>query len=229
MVHKRGEKGPEKSMSLTEVLSPEKRAQIMTGAAAVFAQDGYEGASMSRIAAEANVSKGTLYNYFESKAALFAAYVSQQCERFLAQVFGDADAEAEPAEVLRSIGLRMLEMMMSPVGLTVYRVVVSEAGKFPNLAQTFFEAGPARAIGQMAAYLAAATARGKLSVDDPEFAAEQFFQLCQTRLGLRRRLLLIDEASPEEIKRVVDAAVTMFLLQYGPASMRIRPGSQAES
>lgn len=201
-------------MSVTEVLSPEKRAQIMAGAAAVFAQDGYEGASMSRIAAEANVSKGTLYNYFESKAALFAAYVSDECARKLPQVFGNADAEADPQVVLHGIGLRMLEMMMSGVGLTIYRVVVSEAGKFPELARSFFEAGPARAISHMAAYLSAATARGKLKVGDPEFAAEQFFALCQTRLGLRRRLLLINDASPAEIKHVVDAAVEMFLRQY---------------
>ena len=204
-------------MSVAEDLSPEKRAQIMAGAAAVFAQDGYEGASMSRIAAEANVSKGTLYNYFESKAALFAAYVSDECERKLPQVFGAVDAEAKPAVVLRGIGLRMLEMMMSRVGLTIYRVVVSEAGKFPELARSFFEAGPARAIDHMAAYLSAATASGNLTVGDPEFAAEQFFALCQTRLGLRRRLLLTDEPSPAEIKHVVDATVAMFLHQYGRA------------
>ena len=57
--------------------SPEKRAQILAGAAAVFAADGYEGASMARIAAVAGVSKGTLYNDFDSKAALFTAYVEE--------------------------------------------------------------------------------------------------------------------------------------------------------
>jgi TetR/AcrR family transcriptional repressor of mexJK operon len=56
-------------------LSCEKRAQILAGAAEIFARDGYEGASMSSIAGKAEVSKGTLYNYFASKAALFAAYV----------------------------------------------------------------------------------------------------------------------------------------------------------
>jgi len=67
-------------MSQAEALSEEKRARIMAGAGAVFAADGYEGASMAGIAARAGVSKGTLYNYFPSKAALFAAYV-RRCSR----------------------------------------------------------------------------------------------------------------------------------------------------
>jgi TetR/AcrR family transcriptional regulator, mexJK operon transcriptional repressor len=203
-------------LEVTEGLSPEKRAVILTGAASVFAEDGYEGASMSRIAARAGVSKGTLYNHFESKADLFAAYVESECSRKLAYVF-DAAAESrdDPASVLGSIGMRMLEMVLSPTGLTIYRMVVSEAGKFPELAETFYEAGPARSIRHMACWLREQTKAGRLSVQDPEFAAEQFFALCQTRLALRRKLQMQDEPGPGAVRRVVDAAVAMFLRTYG--------------
>lgn len=54
-------------------LSPEKRTQILAGAAAVFAADGYEGASMARIAAVAGVSKGTLYNPIPSAGAVMTS------------------------------------------------------------------------------------------------------------------------------------------------------------
>ena len=201
-------------MSLTEALSPEKRAQILVGAARVFAADGYEGASMSRIAAEANVSKGTLYNHFPSKAALFAAYVGQECSRNLAWIFAGADHDGEPASVLRTLGRRMVELMISPVGRTIYRVVISEVGRFPELAHAFFEAGPARAIQQLSDWLAEETRRGRLVVDDPDFAAEQFFALCQTRLVLRQKLALLDAPGPGEVEFVVDAAVAMFLRFY---------------
>ena len=60
-------------MDIEVSFTPEKRAQILRGAAEVFAADGYQGASMARIAAVAGVSKGTLYNYFDTKAALFTA------------------------------------------------------------------------------------------------------------------------------------------------------------
>ncbi len=204
-------------MTLAESLSPEKRAQILDGAGAVFASDGYEGASMSRISAEAGVSKGTLYNYFPSKAALFAAYVGQQCERNLSRTFDGADHDGDPAAVLRGIGIRMVRLLSSQVGVTIYRVVISEAAKFPELAWTFFKAGPEQGIGHLAAWLAEETRQGRLAVQDPEFAAEQFLTLCQTCLVLRRRLLLLDEAQPKDVERVVNASVAMFLKSYGVA------------
>ncbi len=205
-------------MSVAEALSPEKRAQVLGGAARVFAADGYEGASMSRIAAEANVSKGTLYNHFPSKAALFAAYVGQECSRTLAWVFAGADHDTEPAAVLRTLGRRMVELMISPAGQTIYRVVISEAARFPHLAHVFFDAGPARAIRQLSDWLAEETRHGRLAVPDPDFAAEQFFTLCQTRLVFRQKLALIKAPEPGEVERVVDAAVAMFLRFYAASA-----------
>jgi len=208
------------TMMSADTLPPEKRAQILEGAALVFASDGYEGASMSRIALEAGVSKGTLYNHFPSKAALFSAYVERECARNLARVFEGAAHDGEPAAVLRQIGLRMVQMIMSRVGQTIYRVVISEAAKFPELARAFFEAGPSRAIRHLADWLAEETRRGQLLVADPDFAAEQFFSLCQARLVLRQKLMLEPDPSPGEIERVVDAAVAMFLKTYRAAGSR---------
>jgi TetR/AcrR family transcriptional regulator, mexJK operon transcriptional repressor len=201
-------------MDSTIELSPEKRSQILAGAASVFAADGYEGASMARIATVAGVSKGTLYNHFDSKSALFTAYVAEKCNQHLARVFDGADNDGDPAEVLRSIGKRMLQMMLSDVGLAIYRGVIAEAAKFPELARGFFDAGPARAIGFMAGWLAEQTRRGRLSVPDPAFAAEQFFNLCQTRLVLRRRLEMLPDPPEADIDAVIEASITMFLQTY---------------
>jgi TetR/AcrR family transcriptional regulator, mexJK operon transcriptional repressor len=201
-------------MEMNDALSPEKRAQILTGAATVFAADGYEGASMARIAAVAGVSKGTLYNYFDSKAALFTAYVREKCDQHLAHVFDGANHDGDPAVVLHGIGKRMVQMLLSDIGLTIYRVVIAEAAKFPALARSFFDAGPARAIGFMAGWLAEETRRGRLSVPDPAFAAEQFFNLCQTRLVLRRKLEMLPDPPEADIDGVVEASITMFLRTY---------------
>ena len=201
-------------MDINVTLSPEKRAQILVGAAAVFAADGYEGASMARIASVAGVSKGTLYNYFDSKAALFTAYVGEKCDQFLAQTFDIANHDGDPAEVLRGIGTRMVRMMLSDAGLAIYRVVIAEAAKFPELARGFFEAGPARAIGFMANWLAEETRRGRLAVSDPAFAAEQFFNLCQTRLVIRRKLAMLPDPPDRDIDAVIQASITMFLRSY---------------
>jgi TetR/AcrR family transcriptional repressor of mexJK operon len=201
-------------MDVNAALNPEKRAQILNGAASVFAADGYEGASMARIAAVAGVSKGTLYNHFDSKSALFTAYVGDKCDQYLAHVFDGAHHDGDPAAVLRGIGQRMVQMMLSDVGLAIYRVVIAEAAKFPDLARGFFDAGPARAIGFMADWLAEETRRGRLTVPDPAFAAEQFFNLCQTRLVLRRKLEMLPDPPVAEIERVVEASIAMFLRMY---------------
>jgi TetR/AcrR family transcriptional regulator, mexJK operon transcriptional repressor len=202
-------------MDVAIALSPEKRAQILSGAATVFAADGYEGASMARIAAVAGVSKGTLYNHFDGKAALFTAYIGETCERHLARVFDHADHNGDPAEGLHSIGKRMVQMMLSDQGLAIYRMVIAEAAKFPALARGFFDAGPARAIAFLATWLAEETRRGRLRVADPAFAAEQFFNLCQTRLVLRRRLEMLPNPPDGEIDQVIEASIGMFLRAYG--------------
>ncbi len=211
-------------MSEPEALSPEKQRQILEGAGCVFAREGYEGASMSRIAAEAGVSKGTLYNYFASKAELFGAFVQVECGRSLATVFEERVEGLEPEAALNLLGRQVVRMMISPVGLMLYRVVVSEAAKFPELARAFYEAGPHPALGRMERWLEAQDARGALRVPDPRLAAEQFFSLCQTRLGLLCRLQLVRVATDEAVAEVVDAAVQMFLRSYGSAGRGTNPG-----
>ncbi len=199
-----------------EVLLPENpRRQILAGAAAVFSQDGYEGGSMSRIASRAGVSKGTLYNYFENKADLFAAWVSAECAQRLAVVFDGTKLEGSPCSGLHVIGFGMLNMMMSNYGLTMYRLTISEAAKFPELARIFYETGPSRATAVMSAWLEQQVADGHLIIEDPAFAADQFFALCQTRVGMLRRLGLLTQLDDAMAQRIVDSAVDMFLRVYG--------------
>jgi AcrR family transcriptional regulator len=203
------------SMVECEILSPEKERQILDGAAAVFAEAGYEGASMARIAAVAGVSKGTLYNYFAGKRELFAAFMHRVCDSRIALIFDGLDDTAPPEEALLHICRRLLDTLGSEQGLLVYRMVVAEAGKFPELAEAFYAAGPRRALARMTEWVRQNTLSGHLRVEDPEFAAEQLFALMQTRVLLRRRLHLPDRGSEAEIDRVVRAGVRLFLRGYG--------------
>jgi len=200
-------------------LSPERRCRIIEGAAAVFNRDGYEGASMSQIAAAANVSKGTLYNYFPSKQALFAAFVRARCGRLVDEIFGEPGLSRDLEAELTRIGRTMLKVMVSPDGLAMYRVVVMEALKFPELAANFFNAGPKVLVAQMAAWLARQAEAGALAVTDPQFAAEQFFALTQARVLMRARADAGYVATQGEIEFVVRGAVQVFLAAYrNPAS-----------
>jgi AcrR family transcriptional regulator len=202
-------------MGASAGLSRDKHEAILAGAAAVFAAHGYEGASMSMITAAAGVSKGTIYQHFPGKAALFGAAVGRECEARLAPLFDGHANAPDLSTALRDIGTRFVDMLTSPEGLAIERSVMAEARRFPELAEAFMAAGPARAIAKMAALLAAHAQTGELAITDAEFAAEQFFMLCQTRIVMRTRLGLT--VAPGDAARSVQEAVTVFLRAYGKA------------
>lgn len=193
-------------------LSAEKRKAILDGAAQVFAERGYEGASMSMITAAAGVSKGTIYQHFEGKAALFGATVARECEAMLGEVFHPGGPGTTLRETLTEIGLRLVTLILSPKAMAMERIVTAEAARFPELARVFFEAGPARAVAAMAGLLRAQVAAGRLVLEDAEFAGEQFFMLCQTRVVMRAKLGL--GFNQGELEQVVAGAVDMFLRAY---------------
>ena len=192
----------------------EKRRQIIDGAATLFTRHGYEGASMAEIATGAGVSKGTLYNYFSCKSDLFAAFVEDMAQNLLPHLFEGAEA-LPPRDALISIGQRLLRKMLSQRSLDLYRVVVSEAGQFPHLAQIFFDAMPRRAREALVEWIAHHVAAGRLAIDDPLFAADQFFALLHTRILVRARFQLPRDESDAAISQVATSAADMFLAFYG--------------
>ncbi|PCD79550.1 TetR family transcriptional regulator [Acetobacter orleanensis] len=201
--------------------SEAKRQQILTGALAVFAAHGYEGASMSAIAREAGVSKGTLYNYFANKCDLFAAFVEKNCREKLQVLAPVQQLSLSPEKTLLALAREIIKLITAPESLMLYRIIVSEAPHFPHLATTFWQSGPKMAIETLSGWIKGQVAQGTLVVDDPVFAAEQFFSLCQTRIAHRKRFNMPLENEAEEEEKVVHAAVRVFLAAYGVAPSKV--------
>ncbi|GBQ31178.1 TetR/AcrR family transcriptional regulator [Gluconacetobacter azotocaptans] len=200
--------------------SAAKRQQILEGAARIFAAHGYEGASMSQIARDAGVSKGTLYNYFDSKATLFSAFVQQSACQNLPRLFEPIGEKRTPEETLVGIATAMIRLTVSPVPLMLHRIIVSEAAAFPHLAETFWQNGPQKAIDIFAGWLAERTREGVLDVPDPVLAAELFYALCQTRITGRKRLQLPVDSDPAHIEAIARLAVRVFLNSFQPGRDR---------
>ena len=70
-----------------------RRAQILEGAQRCFAEHGYTGATVARLEAEIGLSRGAIFNYFESKQALFIAVSVEVNSRFQ-RVFAEQGLEA---------------------------------------------------------------------------------------------------------------------------------------
>jgi AcrR family transcriptional regulator len=193
-----------------------KRTQILEGARRVFFERGFDAASMGEVAREAKVSKGTLYVYFDSKEALFAALVAESkgetAERSMRALDpGEPDVEA----ALTAFASRLIEKVCAPQHVAMLRMVIGASEKFPELARIFYEAGPAHGARRLADYLAAQTRAGRLDISDPETAAWQFLGMCNhpTTIAV---LSGQEMPSPDRIERLAGAAVATFLAAYRP-------------
>jgi AcrR family transcriptional regulator len=191
-----------------------KRRQIMDGARQVFLSAGFDGASMNDIARAAGVSKGTLYAYFDSKDALFEAIIrgefAQAAERLCT-----FRREGDARDMLRDFGVRLISRMSEPVPRALARVVIAEAEKFPKIGRAFYEAGPLYGATRLAAELEQLEKAGALKVPDPERAAWQFVDLCQSYVYKRLLFGVVDSISLKEIEASVEAGVDVFMKAYG--------------
>jgi len=192
-----------------------KRRQIMDGARQVFLGAGFDGASMNDIARAAGVSKGTLYAYFDSKEHLFEAIIRAEKALSAERVCRFLHDRGDVRAVLTDFGVRLLELMTDPGTLKLARVVVAAADKFPSVGRTFYESGPLYGATRLSDELRALEKRGALKVSDPERAAWQFVDLCQSYVYKRLLFGVVDSLSREEIEASVAAGVDVFMKAYG--------------
>ncbi|MGH2343200.1 TetR/AcrR family transcriptional regulator [Segnochrobactraceae bacterium EtOH-i3] len=87
----------------------EKQHSILASAAAVFAEQGMEKASMSQIASHSHVSKALLYHYYPSKDALIFAIIRTHLEDLDAAIAAADDPELAPQVRLRKLVGAVLE------------------------------------------------------------------------------------------------------------------------
>ncbi len=191
--------------------SDRKRADIVDAAERLFLGEGYGAISMDRIAAEAAASKRTVYNHFATKEELFRAVV----ERLYTAVLDGAAVPAvggTAAEVLRGFAEAVVAHMTRPRFQALIRLVIAENVRFPEITSIYFAAGKEPAVGRLSTWLAEEARAGRLAVDNPTLAAQQFFGSIKEPLFWPRLLGL---ETLHEPGIVIENAVTIFLARYG--------------
>jgi TetR/AcrR family transcriptional regulator, mexJK operon transcriptional repressor len=150
-----------------------KRAAILDGARSVFLRRGFSAASMDEVATEAGVGKQTVYRHFGSKEALVTGLVEAMCASWDDMVAGLVTAgDQSLAGRLRTFGAQLVDALISPDALALYRAIVGEAGRHPRLGQIFYDAGPRRAREMVAELL-----RERFDRKEAEQRAGAFIQL----------------------------------------------------
>src|SRR3546814_16443924 len=110
--------------------------------------------------------------------------------------------------MLHEVGRRYLDVIMSPPALALYRTMVAEGLRFPELAKAFFESGPGRASASLGAVLKQRRAAWRIAVDDCDREAEQFLGLIRDDLPPRVVLGPRRRPGPNAAERTSPPAVT---------------------
>ena len=200
--------------------SARKRQAIVEAATALFLEHGYQGTSMDDIAALAAVSKQTVYKNFADKQQLFSDIVmsaATRADQFIAALPGVLAETDDLAAGLAALARRYLATVMQPRLLQMRRLIVAEAGRFPDLARAYYERVPEHVMTSLAAQFGELAGRGLLRIGDPAVAAGHYAFLV---LGapLDRAMFLGPDSglSAADLDRHADEAARAFLAAYGP-------------
>ena len=200
-----------------------RRREIAAVAERVFFEHGFGETTMQTIAAEAGASKETLYRHFGSKEGLFSEIVESRANTFLEGLDENLQRPGTLVEALRTLGLRMLHAMVEREALCLYRIVIAEGPRYPDLSRIFYEQGPERVKKGLAKYLEAAQARGELHCRDCALAATIFLGAALANYHTRA---LISSQAPlltrAQVRTHIDEVVAMFVACYVGSSEVVR-------
>ncbi|MGB3279292.1 MAG: TetR/AcrR family transcriptional regulator [Pseudorhodobacter sp.] len=193
-----------------------KYDDVLTGAREVFLAQGFEGASVDDIARASGVSKATLYSYFPDKRLMFLEVARTECCR---QVLGAEDRigpNVSLKDALTIAAVTLVEFFTSGFYQRMFRVIVAESERFPELGRQFYETGPLMGRNRMVEYLNEAEARGEVQIEDKALAADMFGEMCRADLFNQLLFGITDKVTQAQKDRIVNGAVAMFLARYQP-------------
>jgi TetR/AcrR family transcriptional repressor of mexJK operon len=198
--------------------SERKRRTVMESAEELFLTHGFNCTSMDEVAVHAGVSKQTVYNHFANKASLFVMIVQTMTAQAAGRVQTDMREPENVAQVAIELGghaERLLTIVMRPKLLQLRRLVITEAGRFPELGLALYDGGPGRAIRGLAVVLQQWADRDLLAIDDAMVAAAQFNWLVMGE-PVNQAMFRADYvmSKPDRVRHI-EQAVRVFIAAYG--------------
>ncbi len=195
-----------------------KRKSILEAAAEVFCRQGFTGASIDEIAAEACVSRQTVYNHYREKENLFTAVVEDVMDRANAMLFTTLSTFPEnPGNLKDDLAAFAVRLSRSCIcnqdGKFLRKLVQSEGERYPHLFESWRLHGPGKIGTALAALFARLAHKGLLQIDDFDVAARQFLALVNA--DLQMSTLFGATPSEAELESAARNAVCTFMRAYG--------------
>jgi AcrR family transcriptional regulator len=188
------------------VYTPKQEA-ILQGAVQVFLRSGYAGTSMDRVAAEAGVSKQTIYSHFQDKEGLFKALMERMTIRRFQAAFHTATLQGEPEVLLRQFAETYLNKIIDEEYMALFRLIFAESVRFPELAKLY-----GRTVIQQGRYLMSDYFRchPELGFADPEAIAQIFFGSLVSYV-IAQEIFYGKETTPLSRDRLIDSLLSLML------------------
>jgi AcrR family transcriptional regulator len=192
----------EDRLSLRAEQVQQTRAALVAAGRRLFGRDGYAATSVEDVAREARVTTGALYHHFPNKTALFET-VFEGVHAEMLKASGRAAAGASDEIEALSLGFdAFLDAVLDP---DVQQILVTDAPAVLGLTR-FTELDERYAFAEIVAALQAATAAGKLSVEDPETIARMLLGAL-----VRGAMLIAGSAEPARTRNAVARAIGAML------------------
>jgi AcrR family transcriptional regulator len=196
--------------------SDDKALVVLKAASGVFLAHGFSAASTDMIQSAAGVSKATVYARYPNKEALFLAVIEWECAQFAQQTQAIQAVPGDIRQTLGSLGRAYLDVVLSPTALALFRVVVAEAPRFPQIGQVFYRSGPRVMTALVRQVLAQASPALALQDLGLENASQIFLGLLRNQAQLE--CLTHPQARPSEVQLDDWAALAVdtFLRAFTP-------------
>lgn len=203
---------PQQDLTRTE----KKRAQIRTAAKDLFLRSGFQGTSTDAIAAAASVSKETLYRYYARKEDLFMDVIrSLTTERLHLAQWTERTREPTSRQdlqmLLQAIARQVVEIMAQPEYQALFRLMLAESPRFPNLGPLFRQTVPDPANKALLTLLRQGQAHGVVREHiDLSLIGRMFFSTLLS-YGVLDALLLQTQTPQMPEASVLDAFVEQIM------------------
>ena len=193
-----------------------RRLEFLDAAGALFIEQGFERTSIDALVERAGGSKATIYKMFGSKEGLLAGLVLRVSDELVASIPDPASDHGLDAEaILRDLGQRYLTFLSQPLNVAIFRMVISEGYRFPDLAQTYLRIGPTRLRARLTHYLQSCVDAGRFEGRDLPRIAQQYLDMLRGQAHFDLLLGLRTGLSAQEIADSVEAALGTFLHGHG--------------
>lgn len=209
-------KSPRRGGRPSSKVAAEIRDEILEAATRLFFEHGYGAVSIEAIASAAHMSKRTFYHRFKDKADVFRAVVKNVIGKLRPPDVKGLFEGANGAEILYRLAPIILHASLAPEAVALHRIVLAEAGRFPELALMMNAEGSRNeAVQRIAALLEHEAKAGRMKVRNPPFAAAQFLQMV-VAVPQRRALGLGEPITAAEMNTWARETVDLFLQGVEP-------------